>query len=64
MFQTFVNSCKANQAAVDTCKAAQAAAAAAGAKKGAAADAFNAKFGVTTNFASVQALDDQGKVVA
>lgn len=61
---TFVNSCKANAAAVSLCADAKAAAAAAGAKKGAAADAFNAKFGVTTNFASVQALDDQGRPVA
>ncbi|KAG9104832.1 hypothetical protein FRC06_008062 [Ceratobasidium sp. 370] len=61
---TFVNSCKANAAAVALCADAKAAAAAAGAKKGAAADAFNGKFGVTTNFASVQALDDQGNPVA
>lgn len=61
---TFVNSCKANQAAVSACATAKAAAAAAGAKKGAAADAFNKVFGVTTNFASVQALDDQGEAVA
>ncbi|KAG8747337.1 hypothetical protein FRC10_001516 [Ceratobasidium sp. 414] len=61
---TFVNSCKANAAAVALCADAKAAAAAAGAKKGAAADAFNAKFGVTTDFASVQALDDQGNPVA
>ncbi|KAG8691408.1 hypothetical protein FRC11_004274 [Ceratobasidium sp. 423] len=61
---TFVNSCKANQAAVDACKQAKDAAAAAGAKKGAAADAFNAVFGVKTNFAAIQALDDQGRPVA
>ncbi|KAH7341280.1 hypothetical protein B0J17DRAFT_610233 [Rhizoctonia solani] len=61
---TFVNSCKADQAAVDACKQAKDAAAAAGAKKGAAADAFNAVFGVTTNFAAIQALDDQGRAVA
>lgn len=60
---TFVNSCKANQAAVDLCATAKTASAAAGLKKGAAADAFNKAFGVTTNFASVQALDDQGKAV-
>ncbi|KAB5591722.1 hypothetical protein CTheo_4836 [Ceratobasidium theobromae] len=52
------------QAAIDTCAQAKAAAAAAGAKKGAAADAFNALFGVTTKFASIQALDDQGRPVA
>ncbi|KAG8711374.1 hypothetical protein FRC08_015963 [Ceratobasidium sp. 394] len=60
---TFVNSCKANAAAVALCADAKAAAAAAGAKKGAAAGAFNAQFGVTTAFASVQALDDQGNPV-
>ncbi|CAE7098835.1 unnamed protein product [Rhizoctonia solani] len=61
---TFVNSCKANKAAIDACQQAKAAAAAAGAKKGAAADAFNKVFGVTTNFAAIQALDDQGRTVA
>ncbi|CAE6475113.1 unnamed protein product [Rhizoctonia solani] len=61
---TFVNSCKANQAAIDACKQAKDAAAAAGAKKGAAADAFNAIFGVKTDFAAIQALDDQGRPVA
>ncbi|CAE6396823.1 unnamed protein product [Rhizoctonia solani] len=61
---TFVNSCKANQAAIDTCKQAKDAAAAAGAKKGAAADAFNLAFGVQTNFAAIQALDDQGRSIA
>ncbi|KAJ1308045.1 hypothetical protein OPQ81_002112 [Rhizoctonia solani] len=61
---TFVNSCKASQAAIATCKQAKDAAAAAGAKKGAAADAFNAAFGVKTNFAAIQALDDQGRAVA
>ncbi|EUC57592.1 hypothetical protein RSOL_225930 [Rhizoctonia solani AG-3 Rhs1AP] len=61
---TFVNSCKANQAAIDACKQAKNAAAAAGAKKGAAADAFNQVFGVTTKFAAIQALDDQGRAVA
>jgi hypothetical protein len=59
-----VNSCKASQAAIDTCKQAKDAAAAAGAKKGAAADAFNLAFGVQTNFAAIQALDDQGRPVA
>jgi len=61
---TFVNKCKANQAAIDTCAKAEAAAAAAGAKQGAAADAFNAAFGIKTNFAAIQAIDSQGKPVA
>lgn len=64
LFQTFVNSCKANQAAVSLCATAKAASAAAGLKVGAAADVFNKAFGVTTDFASIQALDDQGKPVA
>lgn len=58
------NSCKADQTAKDTCKQAQAAGNAAPAKTGAAADAFNAVFGIKTNFAAVQAIDDQGRPVA
>ncbi|KII89992.1 hypothetical protein PLICRDRAFT_174793 [Plicaturopsis crispa FD-325 SS-3] len=61
---TLTNSCKANQAAKDTCAQAQTAAAAAPPKTGADADAFNAVFGIQTNFASVTALDDQGNPIA
>ncbi|EJD06901.1 uncharacterized protein FOMMEDRAFT_17361 [Fomitiporia mediterranea MF3/22] len=61
---TLTNSCGADQTAKDTCKTAQAAADAQTPKTGAQADAFNAAFGITTNFASVAAVDDQGNVVA
>ena len=61
---TLTNSCKADQTAKDTCKQAQDAGNAAPAKTGAAADAFNAVFGIKTNFAAVQEIDDQGRPVA
>lgn len=64
MCDTLVNSCGADQTAKDTCAKAKAAADAAEAKTGAQADAFNAAFGKTTNFAQVQAIDNQGKPVA
>ncbi|KAL1744383.1 hypothetical protein HDZ31DRAFT_38732 [Schizophyllum fasciatum] len=57
------NSCKANQAAKDLCQTARSAADGKTAKTGAQADAFNAAFGITTNFASVQPIDDQGRPV-
>ncbi|KAL1693880.1 hypothetical protein GGG16DRAFT_48551 [Schizophyllum commune] len=57
------NSCKANQAAKDLCQTARSAADGKTAKTGAQADAFNAVFGITTNFASVQPIDDQGRPV-
>jgi len=58
-----VNSCGADQAAQDTCADAEVAAAAATAGTGGAADAFNAVFGITTDFASVASVDNQGNVV-
>ncbi|KAH8824936.1 hypothetical protein DL96DRAFT_1413382, partial [Flagelloscypha sp. PMI_526] len=61
---TLTNSCKANQAAKDLCTKAQAAAAAEAPKQGIDADAFNLVFGITTKFADVQAIDDQGRPVA
>ncbi|KAL5504197.1 hypothetical protein ACEPAH_8271 [Sanghuangporus vaninii] len=61
---TLTNSCGADQTAKDTCASAQTAAEAATAKTGAQADAFNAAFGITTDFASVAAVDDQGNVIA
>ncbi|PAV16122.1 hypothetical protein PNOK_0774200 [Pyrrhoderma noxium] len=60
---TLTNSCGADQTAKDTCATAAAAANAQTAKTGAQADAFNAVFGITTNFASVSAVDDQGNVI-
>lgn len=61
---TLTNTCGADQTAKDTCATATAAADAQTAKTGAQADAFNAAFGITTNFASVAEVDDQGNVVA
>ncbi|KDQ25510.1 hypothetical protein PLEOSDRAFT_1066597 [Pleurotus ostreatus PC15] len=58
---TLVNSCGADQTARTTCATARAAAnAAQPAKTGIVADTFNAGFGISTNFAAVQALDNQG----
>ncbi|KAG5220347.1 Iron-sulfur clusters transporter atm [Salix suchowensis] len=57
-----VNFCGADQTAQATCATAiTAASGAEPAKTGIQADAFNAVFGITTNFASVQAIDDQGR---
>ncbi|KAI0784250.1 hypothetical protein C8Q75DRAFT_795160 [Abortiporus biennis] len=61
---TLTNSCAADQTAKDTCQQARAAADTKTAKTGAQADAFNAVFGITTNFASVAVIDDQGRVVS
>jgi hypothetical protein len=61
---TLTNSCGADATAKATCTKAQAAAAAQPPKTGADADAFNAAFGITTQFAKVQAIDDQGRPVA
>ena len=58
------NTCGADQTAKDTCTAAQAAANAATPLTGAQADAFNAAFGIKTNFASVPVVDNTGKVVS
>ncbi|OCH86068.1 hypothetical protein OBBRIDRAFT_856430 [Obba rivulosa] len=58
------SSCKADQTAQNTCAAATSAADAQPAGTGAQADAFNAVFGIKTDFASVAEVDDQGNVVA
>ena len=64
MCDTLTNKCKADQTAKDTCAKASAAADAQPPKTGAQADAFNAAFGITTNFAAVTELDDHGDVVS
>ncbi|KAF5367372.1 hypothetical protein D9758_003733 [Tetrapyrgos nigripes] len=64
MCDTLVNKCGADQTAKDTCAQAQAAANTGAAKTGEQADLFNAAFGITTDFASVTAIDDQGRPVA
>ncbi|KDQ24717.1 hypothetical protein PLEOSDRAFT_1047638 [Pleurotus ostreatus PC15] len=56
-----INTCGANQVAFATCAAARAAASAAPSRTGAQADAFNAVFGISTNFVLIQALDTQGQ---
>ncbi|KIM84882.1 hypothetical protein PILCRDRAFT_817697 [Piloderma croceum F 1598] len=61
---TLTNSCGADQTAKNTCATAKTAADAQPAKTGAQADAFNAAFGIQTNFAAVAEVDDQGNVVS
>jgi len=63
MCDTLTNVCGADQTAKNTCAIAKAAAAAAPGGTGAQADAFNAAFGIKTNFASIASVDNQGKVV-
>jgi uncharacterized protein with GYD domain len=60
---TLVNTCKADQTAKNTCSTAKAAADSKTAKTGAQADAFNAVFGIKTDFAAVAEVDDQGNIV-
>ena len=64
MCDTLVNTCGADQTAKDTCASAKVAFDSKTAKTGAQADAFNAVFGITTDFAAVAEVDDQGNVVA
>ncbi|KAK0500359.1 hypothetical protein EDD18DRAFT_1438763 [Armillaria luteobubalina] len=61
---TLVNSCGADATAKATCATAETAVNNAAAKTGGQADAFNAVFGITTDFASIAAVDDQGNVIA
>jgi len=63
MCDTLVNSCGADQTAQTICANAKAAADTVTAETGGQADKFNAVFGITTNFAAVAAVDDQGNVV-
>jgi hypothetical protein len=64
MCNTLVNTCGADATAKATCAKAQAAADTVTAKTGGQADAFNAVFGIKTDFAAVTEVDDQGRVVA
>ncbi|KAL5486066.1 hypothetical protein ACEPAI_7110 [Sanghuangporus weigelae] len=61
---SLTNTCGADQTAKDTCATAQAAASAATTGTGAQADAFNAAFGITTDFVSVATVDNQGNIVS
>ncbi|KAE9400198.1 hypothetical protein BT96DRAFT_957001 [Gymnopus androsaceus JB14] len=60
MCNTLVNSCGANALAQSTCASAITAAAAATAPTGQQADAFNAVFGIQTNFAAVDVISNTG----
>ena len=60
---TLTNSCGADATAKATCATAKAAADTKAAKTGAQADAFNAAFGITTNFADLAVISDQGRFV-
>ena len=64
MCDTLTNTCDADQTAKNTCATATAAADTKTPKTGAQADAFNAVFGIVTNFAAVAEVNDQGEVVA
>jgi uncharacterized protein with GYD domain len=61
---TLTNSCGADATAKATCAKAQAAADTVTPKTGGQADAFNAVFGIKTDFAAVAEVDDQGNVVS
>jgi len=61
---TLTNTCGADQTAKDTCATASTAADAQTKGTGAQADAFNAVFGITTDFAAVAEISDQGVTVA
>jgi hypothetical protein len=60
MCDNLVNSCKADATAQATCVTATNAAAAALPGTGGQADAFNAVFGIQTNFAAIPVVSDQG----
>ncbi|KAI0714325.1 hypothetical protein C8T65DRAFT_573597 [Cerioporus squamosus] len=60
---TLTNKCGADATAKATCQTAKAAADTGAAKTGEQADLFNAAFGITTKFADVVAIDDQGNAV-
>ncbi|EMD33508.1 hypothetical protein CERSUDRAFT_118084 [Gelatoporia subvermispora B] len=64
MCDALVNTCGADQTAKNTCATAKAAADTVTAKTGGQADAFNAVFGITTDFAAIAEVDDQGNVVS
>lgn len=64
MCDTLVNTCGADATAKATCATATTAADGQTPKTGAQADAFNAVFGIKTDFAAVAEIDDQGNVVA
>ena len=65
MCDQLVNTCKADATARNTCaNAITAASNATPVKTGIQADAFNAVFGITTNFADDPVFDNQGRIVS
>lgn len=64
MCDTLVNTCGADSTAQSTCATAKTAFDSKAAKTGAQADAFNAVFGIKTNFAAIAAVDNQGNIVS
>ncbi|KZT03200.1 uncharacterized protein LAESUDRAFT_762180 [Laetiporus sulphureus 93-53] len=60
MCDALTNTCGANELAKTTCASAAAAASSAPSGSGAQADAFNAVFGITTDFAAIPEVSDQG----
>ncbi|KAF7966535.1 hypothetical protein HWV62_38060 [Athelia sp. TMB] len=64
MCDTLVNSCNADATAKATCATAKSAADTVTAKTGGQADAFNAVFGIITDFAAVAEISDQGSTIA
>ena len=65
MCDELVNTCKADATARDTCAKAKAATSSATpVKTGIQADAFNAVFGITTDFAKDPVFDDTGRLVS
>ena len=63
MCDNLVNVCGADATAKATCAKAKAAFDTVTAKTGGQADAFNAVFGIKTNFAAITPLDNQGNPV-
>lgn len=64
MCDTLVNTCGADQTARNTCATAKVAFDSKPAETGAQADAFNAVFGIKTNFAATPAVDNQGNIIS
>jgi len=66
MCDNLVNQCglNANSPGVATCAEAEAAVAADGGRSGAVADLWNSFFGISTNFAAIPVVDNQGRTVS
>lgn len=66
MCDNLVNQCglNADRPGVATCAEAEAAVAADGGRSGAVADLWNSFFGISTNFAAIPVVDNQGRTVS